>query len=208
MTQKFGSVTYQHAEWLSKNRMADPVTGCDSDGFLFSALTGGFHANFDSSVIEAPLDGTGVMEDVVTTIGDLIVCDSTANDTVTRLANGGAGTIFVGTTGAVPKYLAAGSAGQSLISAGAADPVWQTRDINGTTGTGGTVGQIAVVGMHANGAVVATALEDLGVGLVISDVVCGVDLVTVYTRDVLSVGDARAALDSKKVAIHVVDFGS
>lgn len=184
-TMKFCSIAYQHADWLSKNRLADPVTGCDSDGYLLSALTGGFHANFDSSVIEAPVSDTAIFEDVVTTIGDMLVCDSTANDTVTRLPAGTNNQILKGATGAVP--------------------AWTTVDYSGTTGTGGTVGQIAIADMTATGAVIVTALEDLGVGYVISHVVCGVGLITVYQRDVLDAGlGAATAVDTKKVAVHVI----
>ena len=71
-----------------------------------------------------------------------------------------------------------------------------------TTGTGGTVGQIALPGMTAAGKVVVTINEDPGANLALSDVVPGVDLITVYTRNTNT--DARAELDSKKVAYIVI----
>lgn len=74
----------------------------------------------------------------------------------------------------------------------------------GTTGTAGTAGQIAVPGMTANGVVIATLAEDPGAALSLSDVVAGVDIITVYTRN--SGSDARAALSGKKVNYLVLSY--
>jgi hypothetical protein len=108
MTEKFGAIPYQHAEWISKNRLADPVTGADSDGYLLSALTGGVHANFDASVMEDAADDGSLSVATVTTKGDLIVCDNTALNTVTALPAVAKGRFFVSQgVGEQPVYAAA-----------------------------------------------------------------------------------------------------
>lgn len=71
-----------------------------------------------------------------------------------------------------------------------------------TTGTAGTVGQIAIAGMTATGKIVVTAAEDPGTSLVISDVVAGTDLVTVWTKNTDT--NARAELSGKKVNYIVI----
>jgi hypothetical protein len=271
MTEKFGAIPYQHAEWISKNRLADPVTGADSDGYLLSALTSGVHANFDGSVMEDAADDGSLSVATVDVKGDLIVCDSTALNTVTRLPAVAKGRFFVSQgVGEQPVYAAAAAstaagalpllgagvdiayvepvaAGRMLISKGvnlapaynaaagtnnsfglfnaAADatflapgtvnqvlkgvgaataPAWTTVDFSGSTGTGGTVGQIAVTNMTATGAVVVTPLADLGGALVLSHVVCGVGLITIYTKDLDVAGGAVAAADTKAFAVHVI----
>jgi len=75
----------------------------------------------------------------------------------------------------------------------------------GTTGTSGTVGQIAIAGMTSAGKVIVTAAEDPGTNLVISHVVAGTGLITVYTRTVVEAGTTAAApLDSKLVNYIVI----
>jgi len=271
MSLKLCTIQFQHAEWLSKNRLADPTVGDDNDGYLFSALTGGFHANFDGSYMEDAADDSGLSVAVVDVVGDLIYCNSTALNTVTRLpmvansiltSNAGAtapvwmaaatvGRVAVGSAagpkmlaapaadgafavgnntvdmsyvpavalgrvmtsggaGVAPKYLAAGTLGQTLISAGAADPVWQTRDFNTVTTiiTGVVAG---ITGMTANGAVVGMFTEDpVGAGTeryVISHILPGIDSVTVYVRDT-SIADPVVVVMPvvRKIAIHVVAF--
>lgn len=73
-----------------------------------------------------------------------------------------------------------------------------------TTGTGGTVGQLALPGMTATGKLVVTLAEDPGANLALCDVVAGVDIATVYTRNTNT--DARAALDAKKVNYVVISL--
>lgn len=63
-------------------------------------------------------------------------------------------------------------------------------------------GEIAIASMTATGVVLATCAEDPGAALVLSDVVCGVGKVTVYTKNTGT--DARAALATKKVAMLVL----
>lgn len=74
----------------------------------------------------------------------------------------------------------------------------------GTTGTGAALGQIACVGVTANAVILVTPAEDLGANLALSDVVAGVNLFTVYTRNTNT--DARAALDTKKVNYLVISY--
>ena len=104
MTEKFGTIPYQHAEWLSKNRMADPVTGADSDGYLLGALTGGFHANFDSSFMEDSGVGAGngiafLNGSTTVVTGVFSVPGMTATGAVTATFNaspvGGGGEVYV-----------------------------------------------------------------------------------------------------------------
>jgi hypothetical protein len=76
-----------------------------------------------------------------------------------------------------------------------------------TTGTSGTVGQIAIAGMTATGKIVVTAAEDPGENLIISHVVAGSGIVTVYTRTVVETGTtAAAALSGKKVNYIVISL--
>lgn len=63
-------------------------------------------------------------------------------------------------------------------------------------------GEIAVTGMTATGSVQVTPAEDLGTNLVLADVVCGTDKITVYTRNTNT--DARAALNAKDVHLLVI----
>ena len=74
-----------------------------------------------------------------------------------------------------------------------------------TTGTGATVGQVAVAGLTVNGKVIVTALADPGANLVISHVTCGAGFFTVYTKDVTGVPTV-AALDSIKVAYLIISL--
>lgn len=116
MTEKFGTIPYQHAEWLSKNRMADPVTGADSDGYLFQAITGGFHANFDGSVMEDVADDSGISVASVETKGDLIVCNDTVLNTTIPLPDVAKGRIFVSQgVGEIPIYATAPVAAAGAI---------------------------------------------------------------------------------------------
>lgn len=72
----------------------------------------------------------------------------------------------------------------------------------GTTGTGGTVGQIAIEGLHANGVVLVSGAESIikGVGAVVA----AEGYFTVYDGDTTT----PAAIDSKKVNYFVVDLGT
>lgn len=74
-----------------------------------------------------------------------------------------------------------------------------------TTGTAGTVGQIAIPGMTATGAVVVTAAEALGNNIVISHVIAGTDLITVFVQDTNASG-AAVELDAKKVNYIVISL--
>jgi hypothetical protein len=76
----------------------------------------------DTAATALPVAKGGLNKTAATSIGAIPVGSSTT--VYTDLASGAAGTIFVGTgAGANPKYLAAKSAGQVIVGAGAADPV-------------------------------------------------------------------------------------
>ncbi len=124
VTQKFGAITHQHAEWLSKNRLADPVTGCDSDGYLLSALLSGFHANFDGSYMEEAAPAGSSVAGIVETLGDIPVCDSTANNTLAPVVAVTKGRFFVSDgVATLPKYAAAptATAGALVVAGDGAD---------------------------------------------------------------------------------------
>jgi len=72
----------------------------------------------------------------------------------------------------------------------------------GTTGTSGTAGQIAIEGLHANGVVLVSGAESIikGVGAVVA----AEGYFTVYDGDTTT----PAAIDSKKVNYFVVDLGT
>ena len=120
-TLKFGAITHQHAEWLSNNRLADPVTGCNSDGYLLSALLSGFHANFDGSYMEEAAPGGSTVTGIVDTLGDIPVCDSTALNTLAPVLAVAKGRFFVSDgVATTPKYAAAPNAtAGALVAAGA-----------------------------------------------------------------------------------------
>jgi hypothetical protein len=71
-----------------------------------------------------------------------------------------------------------------------------------TTGTGGDVGKITLAGMTATGKIIVTAAEDPGTSLVISDVVAGTGIVTVFTKNTDT--NARAELSGKLVNYIVI----
>jgi hypothetical protein len=74
-----------------------------------------------------------------------------------------------------------------------------------TTGTAGDAGKITIANMTATGKIIVTAAEDPGENLVISHVVAGTGIVTVYTRTVVEAGTtAAAALSGKKVNYIVI----
>jgi hypothetical protein len=74
-----------------------------------------------------------------------------------------------------------------------------------TTGTGGTVGQVPVVGLTAaTGKVLVSMQEDPGAGLLLSHVVASNGFFTVFTKDTATA--TAAALDSKMVAFEVVSL--
>lgn len=93
MANKLGTIPFQHAEWLSKNRLADPTVGSDSDGYLLQALTGGFHANFDGSLMAAET----ILADTTVNTGVVSVPGMTATGKVlvTFLADPGAGGVVL-----------------------------------------------------------------------------------------------------------------
>ena len=72
----------------------------------------------------------------------------------------------------------------------------------GTTGTGATLGQIAIEGLHANGVVLVTGAESIPDG--VGSVVAADGYFTVYD----GVATTPIALDSKKINYFVVDLGT
>lgn len=129
-TLRFGSLDYQHATWLSNNRMADPVTGSDSDGFLLAALLGGFHTNFDG-------------------------CTSEMTNTITGVTAGGAGEIAIQgmtTSGRVVVTLDEDASGALVLShvvPGANKITIYTKDVLSVAVDGG----VAVIGDGINVAI-------------------------------------------------------
>ena len=72
----------------------------------------------------------------------------------------------------------------------------------GTTGTGATLGQIAIAGLHANGVILVSGAESIVKG--VGSVVAADGFFTVYDGDTTT----PAAIDSKKVNYFVVDLGT
>lgn len=75
----------------------------------------------------------------------------------------------------------------------------------GTTGTGGSVGKITIAGMTSSGVVVAVAAESPGTEIVLSHVVAGSGIVTVFAKDTSATG-AATELSGKKINYIVVSL--
>jgi hypothetical protein len=73
----------------------------------------------------------------------------------------------------------------------------------GTTATGGDAGKITISGMTASGVVVCTPAESLGTNIVLSHVVAGSGIITVYAQDTNASG-AAAAIAGKKINYIVI----
>jgi len=72
----------------------------------------------------------------------------------------------------------------------------------GTTGTSGTAGQIAIEGLHENGIVLVTGAESIPDG--VGSVVAAEGYFTVYD----GVAASPVALSGKKINYFVVDLGT
>jgi hypothetical protein len=73
----------------------------------------------------------------------------------------------------------------------------------GTTATGADAGKITIAGMTTNGVVVCTPAESLGTNIVLSYVVAGSGIITVYAQDTNASG-AAAAISGKKINYIVI----
>lgn len=72
-----------------------------------------------------------------------------------------------------------------------------------TTATGADAGKITISGMTASGVVICTPAESLGTNIVLSHVVAGSGIITVYAQDTNASG-AAAAISGKKINYLVI----
>lgn len=75
----------------------------------------------------------------------------------------------------------------------------------GTTATGSDAGKITIAGMTASGVVICTPAEALGTELVLSHVIAGSGIITVYAKDTSATG-AATAISAKKINFLVVSL--
>jgi hypothetical protein len=73
----------------------------------------------------------------------------------------------------------------------------------GTTATGADAGKITISGMTASGVVICTPAESLGTNIVLSHVIAGSGIITVYAQDTNASG-AAAAISNKKINYVVI----
>lgn len=121
--------------------------------------------------IEVSMGGTGA-----SSLTDHGLVIANAGNAFTATAEGGTGTILIGTTGAVASWLAAGSAGEVLTANTGAAPSWEPPSAGGLTWSeeAGTTHDLAVdTGTICNNAaqVVCTLPASIAVGKTIR--VCG-----------------------------------
>ena len=74
-----------------------------------------------------------------------------------------------------------------------------------TTGTGADAGKITIAGMTASGALIVTAAESPGTEVVISHVVAGSGIATVFAKDTSATG-AATELSGKAVNYIVISL--
>lgn len=72
-----------------------------------------------------------------------------------------------------------------------------------TTATGGDAGKITISGMTASGVVVCTPAESLGTEIVLSHVVAGSGIITVFAKDTSATG-AAVEIAGKKINYIVI----
>lgn len=75
----------------------------------------------------------------------------------------------------------------------------------GTTATGADAGKITIAGMTASGVVIVSAAESLGTNIVLSHVVAGSGIITVFAQDTNASG-ASAAIAGKKINFLVISL--
>ena len=98
------------------------------------------------------------------------------------------------------KVLQVANAGIVLAGAAKQDVLVMAQ---GTTATGSDAGKITISGMTTSGVVICTPAESLGTELVLSHVVAGSGIITVYAKDTSATG-AAAAISGKKINYIIV----
>lgn len=74
-----------------------------------------------------------------------------------------------------------------------------------TTATGADAGKITIAGMTSSGVVIVSAAESLGTEVVLSHVIAGSGIITVYAKDTSATG-AATAISAKKINYLVISL--
>ena len=208
-----GAAGFAAGDLVKATTVGAVVTAGSTDPYFGQAIETATSGNFGAVVI---LGGGSIATNVTWTKSSTNLQPTTPGDAITTAPAGSTAKTLslalnaisgLGTDAAIDILLKPKGTGVVKMTNGSltAIPVvtaWAATQ--GTTGTVGTAGQIACVGMTAAGVVIATLAEDPGAGLVLSDVVAGSDLFTVYTKNTST--DARAALSGKKVNYLVLSY--